>query len=279
MKWLLLSVIFVVLSCQQKPTVAVSDSGALLEDPHYKKVVNDKAVVFDTRSPFEFNTHKVPNSINLPTSDFDSDKDPMDAARRLSLYGVNPSTFIIIIGEGKGDEQKLAWEFMKLGVTNIETLKDSVFRMLNARPESSPANVSIWKPKSQYKEISTKDFKKRIEDLTPKYNSKARAATFQGFPVAEALRERVLVITPKEHWNQRSEYLFADHYYFGDPDLFDEKGFLNHGYQFDPKVSLDIKKYNTVFLVDSSPERFAHAYAIVAFGAKSLYLAPEVAEP
>ena len=199
-------------SCQQRPTVGVTDSGVLIQNKDYRKLVQPNSIVFDTRSPFEFNTNKIPGSINLPAGDFEASKDPLDSARRLALYGIETATPVVIVGDGHGDEQKLAWEFAKLGVTNIETLRTNVFRMLNIQPEPPKKNVPLWKPSTNFGELTTKQFEQKIETYKPKVVSKARSAVYQGFPVGEALRTRTLVFTTDKNWQGANKYLFADHY-------------------------------------------------------------------
>ncbi len=260
------------IGCQQKPTLGVTESGVLVQNQDYRKAIQAHSVVFDTRSPFEFNTNKVPGSINLPIQDFEVSKDAMDAARRLSLYGVNSDTPVVIIGSGNGDEQKLAWEFSKLGLTKIETLHSKVFRMMNHHPEGSKKNVPLWKPDSSIGEISMKEFGKRMNDLKPRPTSKARAAVFPGVPVANALRDRVLIITSEKDWAGNSDYIFADHIYLSAENMFDEKGYLNRSHLQNQKINQDLKKYDAVFLIDKSVQRFARAYALAQLGAKPFYL-------
>jgi rhodanese-related sulfurtransferase len=271
MKLILLVLLLGILSCQQKQTLGVSESGVLMQNRDYRKIITENTIVFDTRSPFDFNMSKVPGSINLPISDFNASKDPLDAARRLSLYGVNPDSTVVIIGEGKGDEQKLAWEFIKLGVTHIETLKASVFRLLNAKPEGPKKNVPLWKPQSEYKELSPKEFQKKIEDLKPKPHSKARVSAFQGFPIAQALEERILIVGTDKN-EPYSQIFYADYLQIGNENLFDEKGLLNRAYLKEQKIDINLRKYKNIFLTTSTPQKYVFAYALVQFGVPSLYI-------
>lgn len=270
--WLLLSGLVFLAACQQQPkTLGVTDSGVLIEK-NYQKVILANAIVFDTRSPFDFNTSKIPNSINLPVSDFDSSKDKLDSARRLSLYGVTPSSSIVIVGDGKGDEQKLAWQFIKLGVTKIETLKVNVFRLMNLRSEPARQNAIIWKPETSFDEINLKAFHKKMETLRPKPVSRARVEALQSSAAAQALIRRVLVIASHDEWKKIDQYMFADHFEFNDEALFDEKGLLNRSQIQNQKFGNQLKKYDVVFLVDSSPRKYLRAYALVQFGAPNLQL-------
>lgn len=272
--WLLLASIILLAACQQQPkTLGVTDSGVLIEKD-YQKVILAHAIVFDTRSPFDFNTSKIPNSINLPISDFDVSKDKFDSARRLSLYGVSPSSSVVIVGDGKGDEQKLAWQFIKLGVTKIETLKVSVFRLMNLRPEPAKQNAAIWKPQASFDEINFKTFHKKMEELRPKPNSRARVEALQSSAAAQALMRRTLVIASDEEWKKMGNYMFADHFEFNDEALFDEKGLLNRSQIQNQKFGSHLKKYDAVFLIDSSSRKYSRAYALVQFGAQTLYLVP-----
>jgi rhodanese-related sulfurtransferase len=270
MKWFLLGIVIGILGCQQKPTLGVSDSGVLVQEPNYKKILAAQSVIFDTRSPFDFNISKVPGSINLPVSDFNSSLDLLDSARRLSLYGVNLDTPVVIIGEGKGEEQKLAWEFIKLGVTQIETLNTQVFRMMNLQPEPPKKNVSLWKPHSAFSQINEKEFKLKMKALRPQLKGGARSEVFQGFPVDQVLTKRVLVISPSKEAMNDSRFDFVDKYLFNSSDLYDDKGLLRR--ELADKRVPPLGKYDAIFLKDSSPDAFSNAYALVQFGAPSLFL-------
>jgi len=257
--------------CQQKPTIGVTDSGVLVQNKDYRKLVQHDSVVFDTRSPFEFNTSKIPGSVNLPAGDFEASKDPLDSARRLSLYGIELATPVVIVGDGHGDEQKLAWEFAKLGVTNIETLRTNVFRMLNIQPEPPKKNVTLWKPLVNYGELSQVQFENKIETFKPKMGSKARSAVYQGVPVGMALRKRTLVFTTDNDWKGANKYLFADHIQLKPGNYFDENGLFDAA-EFKRANDVNIRNYDIVFLFDSTEEKATHAYSVLKAGAKSLYL-------
>lgn len=266
-----ISVLFVLGACQQKPTVAVSDSGVLVEKPDYRKVISEAAVIFDTRSPFEFNISKVPGSINLPLSDFDVKRDPFDAARRLSLYGVNSKTPVVILGTGSGDETRLAWRFNQLGVSRVETLKVDVLRLLNLKPEPTRQNVTIWKPLSQYKEIFFEEMLKQLNDVKLRSFSRARSQSLQGIPLP-LLWRRVLIVTVEENPLELESFPFAEHLQFKTENLFDQQGLLNKGHLEYLPSAKQLSRYDQVFLIDSSSQRETLAYALVGLGAKSLSL-------
>lgn len=259
------------ISCQQKPTVAVSDSGVLIQKPDYRKVVSEAAVVFDTRSPFEFNISKVPGSINLPLQDFEIERDPFDAARRLSLYGVNIETPVVILGAASGEATKLAWRFNQLGVTQVETLKVEVFRLLNLKPEPSKKNVTIWKPLSQHKEISYDEMLKQLNDAKLRSMSRARSNSLQGIPLP-VLWRRVLIVTTDASFPEVENFAFTEHLQLKTEGLFDQEGLLNKGHLATLPTAKQLSRYDQIFLVDSSAQGESYAYALVGLGAKAVSL-------
>lgn len=268
MKFIIALAFLISLGCQQKPTVGVTEGGILLEDRDYRQAIQADAVLFDTRSPFEFNTNRVPGSINLIPSDFVVKLDPLDAARRLSLYGVAPETPVVILGDGSGDDARLAWEFVQLGLKNIETLKISVFRTLNARIEPPKRNVPIWKPESQHGEMTKKEFLAHLK-AGLQTSSQAREAAIQSSAAAKALQDRILVIQiqGKEESLEKFTNVFERVFETNVP-LFDDRGLLKAN---DEWVQY-LKRFNQVYLIDSSGQRFGRAFALTQWGAQSLYL-------
>ena len=272
--FVLILISFMAIGCQQKPTMGVTESGVLVQEIDYRKIIAPGSVIFDTRSPFEFNASKIPGSINLPLADFQVSKGQnfeniFDAARRLSLYGVNSQTPVVITGSGHGDEAKLAWEFIKLGVLQVETLKISVFRQLNLQVEPPQKNVPLWKPSQNFSELSRAEFKKKLESLRPQLSGHAQTKAFQGFPVAEALRTRVLVVVAAgASFKDVKEFPYVNTTNFEITNLFDDKGLLLRAAEFKPSL----KAFDVVFLLDPSGLKEARAYALTQWGAKSLYL-------
>lgn len=261
------------LGCQQKPTVTVTEGGVLLQNRDYRQAIQPEAVLFDTRSPFEFNISKVPGSINLLPSDFVVKKDPLDAARRLSLYGVNPEVPVVIMGEnsdeGQREMSKLAWEFAQLGLKKVETLKISVFRTLNVRPEPSRKNVPLWKPTDHFRELSQKEFFKKIEESRPKPQTRARVEALQGVAPSVALRERVLVIRGEGTKISLLNYPFViEREFKSDIALFDQQGLLKANSEW----THFLNQFDQVYLVDDSKYRYGRAFALSQWGAKSLAL-------
>lgn len=267
------SALMIGLGCQQKPTLAVSENGVLLQDRDYRKVIQQGSVLFDTRSPFDFHISKVPGSINLPPNDFQVSPDPLDAARRLSLYGVTPETHVVIIGSGDQEghlhRTQLAWEFSQLGLKRVETLKIEVFRTLNVRDEPPRKNVPLWKPEELYGELETREFYQMLEKSRPKPTTGARATVLQNPAAARVLRDRVLVVRTPDISFPQSKYAYATERIFEEGlEIFDEQGLL--------KANRDwgefLKRFDKVYLIDKSPEASARAYALVQWGAKSLWL-------
>ena len=259
-----------ILGCQQKPTVGVTEGGLLLENRDYRQVIEPQAVLFDTRSPFEYNTHRVPGSINLIPQDFQVKKDPLDAARRLSLYGVTPDTPIVILGDGSGDEAKLAWEITQLGLRKIETLRVQLFRTLNLRQEPARANAVIWKPETVHGEMTFKEFEEEVLKAGQKTNlSRARVAALQSSAAALNSVDQILIVQVEGQEFPVQKFFFTyERKFEKNIDLFDSQGLLK-GH---PEWSSFLKRFSKVFLFDSSKDRAARAFALAQWGGRSVWL-------
>ncbi|MFN8790849.1 MAG: rhodanese-like domain-containing protein [Bdellovibrionales bacterium] len=258
------------LGCQQKPTVGVTEGGLLLENRDYRKVIQPEAVLFDTRSPFEYNTHRVPGSINLIPQDFQVKKDPLDAARRLSLYGVTPETPIVILGDGSGDEAKLAWEMTQLGLRKVETLRVQVFRTLNLRAEPQRPNAIIWKPDSVHGEMSYQEFEEQVMKVGTKTNmSRARVAALQSQAAALNSVDQILIVQVEgQEFPQQKFFFTFERKFEQNTIVFDSEGLLK-GH---PEWSSFLKRFAKVYLFDSSKDRAARAYALAQWGGRSVWL-------
>ncbi len=175
----LLSLIFS-MGCQQKPTQVVSSKNVLVKDPRKSNLITDETVILDARNPFEFNANHIPGSINVQWSDFTQhqpevrgvlDSDLFGIARRLALWGIDPSTSVLVIGkvvEGNGEDGRVAWMLSHLGIKKIQIAKFDLFRgrvTNTAEPEPTPKNKEIWMPNdADLSELSWQGF---MEKLTP----------------------------------------------------------------------------------------------------------------
>jgi hypothetical protein len=259
-------------SCQVKPTTAVSESGVRLEKPKFAGLVSPQTVVFDTRSTFDFNLNHVPGSINLAPEDFNVDRDPMDAARRLSLYGVSVDTPVVVTGNLQGKVTELAWQIIRLGVENVETVSLDAFKAVVSRSEPVRKNVPLWTPSSQFGILNQKQFKEHLSKQMRSSNdglfpmSRARAKALQNPSIGQALVKKVLVLTTAQvsqaGFDRVTTRVYPTDQYF-DSDYFLVR-----------KISLDVKlsNFDAVYLLDPSKDSKSKALVLKASGAKSVWI-------
>lgn len=152
----------VVTACQNKPTQIASQEPILagIQSPEsIEKIMVMKPVILDARSPFDFNLYHVPGAINVNWRDFSQQgannqgllqSDLFAAARRLSLYGIDPSTPVLVLGlglQGQGEEGRIAWMLKVLGVQQVYTSVHTSLRALNPKEETPVVkNKPPWKP-------------------------------------------------------------------------------------------------------------------------------------
>lgn len=121
--------------------------------------INEKTVILDARSAFEYQTSHVRGSFHLRWEDFTITTDKYKGVlvedlyfhtRRLARMGISNQSFVVIIGNGlKGDgsEGRLAWTLKQLGIQNIQILTlNSVRLPMSAMSTDLRNEVSSWKP-------------------------------------------------------------------------------------------------------------------------------------
>lgn len=144
------STLVCLVACQTKPTKVYEQTPAQQLEI---------AVILDSRPAFEFMSSHIPGAINVNWQDFSVPElnrrgelklDLNREARRLALYGIDPSTPVIVVGNGtKGDgsEGRLAWTLKYMGVQNVKALPISQFDIpMTAAESPPPKNKTPWKP-------------------------------------------------------------------------------------------------------------------------------------
>ncbi len=133
-------------------------------------VVSDKTVLIDARSSFDYSMAHIPGSLNLSWTDFTNEKSPVPGllksdlfgeARRLARAGIAPDTPVVVAGygpNGTGEEGRLAWTLLYLGVHDVQVaqadaLGMSYSNLINPPPKNSQP---IWKPKVADKLLADK---------------------------------------------------------------------------------------------------------------------------
>ncbi len=183
-------IVAISVGCATKPTV-VSETiqRQFLGGPALLKPIQltESIVVVDARSSFDYSMARVPRSVHINWADYAEaepnlrgwpQRDLFAAARRIARLGIEPSTPVVVLGQGKngqGEEGRVAWLLAYLGVRDVRFAKfDAVRkrittealppsretpedRMLDegessfatsskAPAESPPKAAPIWKP-------------------------------------------------------------------------------------------------------------------------------------
>lgn len=275
MKFLVVVSFFFLVSCQVKPTTALSETGVRLEKQKFSGLVCPETVVFDTRSTFDFNLNHVPGSINLAPEDFIVDRDPMDAARRLSLYGVGLKTPVLVIGDLQNRVTQLAWEISQLGVENVETVSLAAFKAVVHRAEPIRKNGTLWTPSGQFGKLNYEQFKEHLakqlqnssDGLFPM--SRARAKSLQNPAVGRALIKKILILKTPESRNLTAVGLNqVTVRNFPEDNYFDSDFFMVKRISMDPKLT----SFDSVYLMDSSVNSQMRALILKSSGARSVWI-------
>lgn len=167
-------------SCVQKPTQVVETKMPQVKLQELRSEVQTGTVILDTRKPIEFYASKVPGSILVEWKDFTMrlngaegvlDREPLNITRRLSLWGINQDTNVIVLGkvkEASPEEEALfgrvAWMLKEMGVKRVKTFSFDLFkREVPGLNEAPPMNKDIWMPIGEAKtEILFDEFQRMI---------------------------------------------------------------------------------------------------------------------
>lgn len=152
--WVLASLILLT-ACQAPPT-RVQQSESSPGESMEESILSREPVIFDVRSLMDYGVSRVPRSINLQWSDLlqpgapvrGTLTDDMAMAKRMALWGVEPSSEILIIGyglNGHGEEGWLGWYFTSLGVPKVNLGTTAQFRPVMPR-DFAPENKPYWVP-------------------------------------------------------------------------------------------------------------------------------------
>jgi thiosulfate/3-mercaptopyruvate sulfurtransferase len=175
----LMAFLAAVVSCQTPPPTKTANQAQIEPEISTSDALHDflksKPVILDARSPLDFSVSHAPGAISVQWQDFAHSEagfrgilldDEFSLARRLSLWGIDPETPVLVLGNGpngKGEEGRVAWMLKYLGVKNVRISSSKAIRSTIPRPEGSPENKAVWKPvvNSEYL-VSTQDFKKYV---------------------------------------------------------------------------------------------------------------------
>lgn len=159
----LMVIVITALGCQQAPTkirqTAVVEPNLLVRNAAGPVRIDAETILIDARLPFDYSMAHAPGAINLQWQDFAQPqadvpghlpRDLNALAQRLSLLGISPDSSIVVVGKGRGglgEEGRVAWSLIFLGIKNVQTIGADYFRsgMTNAEPAPRP-NGAIWRP-------------------------------------------------------------------------------------------------------------------------------------
>jgi thiosulfate/3-mercaptopyruvate sulfurtransferase len=184
----------------------IPEKSVAKSEANFKSFLEKSPVILDARSPLDFQVSHAPRAINVQWDDFsrtgNADRgwlvdDDMDIAKRLSLWGIDPETPVLVLGygpKGKGEEGRIAWMLKYLGVKNVQIAEWSLVRSTIPREEGLKENKPLWKPKVKPDYLATWDeFKKNILQ-PPRPPSRARSAALQMGGGLPALDESFAVL-------------------------------------------------------------------------------------
>lgn len=166
----ILGTLFLSLSCQQAPTRVSSTHSDLNHSirinsnlPVDQKAIPKEVVIIDVRDRLKHSLAHLEASVPIDPEEFfvtkgkfknypKSDRSAM--ARRLAQIGIDPTTTVLIIGEGakgNGSEGQLAWLIQSLGVKDVQiTAFDGIHnrRVINGDPVLDFTSKPIWNPEA-----------------------------------------------------------------------------------------------------------------------------------
>lgn len=121
--------------------------------------LNKETVIIDARSTFDFSMMHVLGAVSMQWTDFSEATTPVpgrlksssrDLARRLAVYGINPTTPVVVVGyghAGRGEEGRLAWTLQYLGVRDVQVADVNVFKDKFSIAEGvARPSVASWEP-------------------------------------------------------------------------------------------------------------------------------------
>ncbi len=185
---LLMAGLIFLTSCQVKPT-RVSESqkrefDLIIDKSKRPIVLSENTVVLDARAAFDYGLNRVNGSHHMTWESLAESaetgeilRDRRRLGQRLALYGLTPSTPIVIVGygpTGEGQEGRLAWTLVYLGFQDVQTANLEMFRKTWTQKPTPPAkNVEPTDVEGNIAMVTTKEeFRRLARD--PKGRGEAR---------------------------------------------------------------------------------------------------------
>lgn len=156
-----LLLIFSIPACRHQPT-RLSESrerpfAAVVAKSRRPIEISEQTVVLDARSAFDFGLNRVQKAVNFSWDRLAERRDTGEFARdlhrageRLALVGVTRDTPVVVVGnalKGAGEDGRLAWDLVRLGVRDVQlTSHESLRRLWTQRPGEDLKNAPAWEP-------------------------------------------------------------------------------------------------------------------------------------
>ncbi len=174
--------IFLVLSCQQKPTKVMQET---------VDAFAENTVLVDTRNAFDYASFYIPGSVNLSTSEFLVLKNPLTKRRvldpdikqtieRLARRGITPQKRVVLISDKADSVENKKWQWLlrNLEVENVSTDTIEAFRKKYPnRRFAEPARESVWSLETS-EELQNEFIFKKSSDCFVSWSEKKCNKTF-----------------------------------------------------------------------------------------------------
>jgi thiosulfate/3-mercaptopyruvate sulfurtransferase len=201
-------------ACAHNPTeVKQNPSRILHSDAEMNSgapiVLSETTKVIDVRPNFDFTTAHIPRSVNLQWNEFSQSEpaqvgvlqaDAFAIARRLARLGIEPSSQVLVVGDGlrgSGEEGRVAWMLAYLGLKNVQfidfaALKGPVTNVDAAQIKNAP----LWKPEINESLLATREEVLHVLNKSGVYKS----TVFKNAPAQ--LYKLIDVRSPREYLNK-----------------------------------------------------------------------------
>lgn len=147
-------------------------------------VLTENTVVLDARATFDYGLNRVEGSHHMTWESLSENvetgeilRDRRRLAQRLSLFGITPTTPIVVVGygpNGDGQEGRLAWMLVYLGYQDVQTASLEMFRKnWTQKPTAPPKNVEPAEIEGNMAMVTSRDdFRRLAKD--PKGRAEAK---------------------------------------------------------------------------------------------------------
>jgi len=149
--------------CQHSPTRVTEtrevDVSLLVQNTEGPVTVTEKTVIVDARTAFDYSLAHIPSSVHIQWQDLRS-SDLRALGRRLALKGIDRSSQVLVVGNGKlgrGEEGRVAWTLLFLGLNDVQVASVRGFKVEHPLDSNKLLpNKPIWTPELRTQILSDK---------------------------------------------------------------------------------------------------------------------------